>query len=85
MCSHACVEYLYTCERPGEYSRGDVDNDGYVTAVDATLVRGYVMNTTTLSDLQLSAADIDGNGIVNIADYVLVQKFVNQTNYFPPS
>lgn len=43
------------------------------------------MNTTTLSDLQLSAADIDGNGIVNIADYVLVQKFVNQTNYFPPS
>ena len=79
------VEYLYTCERPGEYSKGDVNNDGYVTAVDATLVKGYVMNTSELSSLQLQAADIDGNGIVNTADYVLVRKFVNQTNYFPPS
>lgn len=52
-----------------EYTVGDVDMDGAITAHDVAVVSRYIKEgDIDLSDKQLLLADYDGNGIVNEAD-----------------
>lgn len=48
--------------------KGDVNNDGRVSAIDSLSVLGYKVNKIDLSDEDLYYADFDGNGVVNSLD-----------------
>lgn len=51
-----------------EYTLGDVDGSGKITAADARIVLRNSASLEVLSDEQKAAADIDGNGNVTAAD-----------------
>ena len=55
---------------------GDVDGDGEVTVMDATLVQKYIVNLETLTDSQLKVADVNGDGEVSVLDATEIQKIV---------
>nr|WP_316622938.1 dockerin type I repeat-containing protein [uncultured Ruminococcus sp.] len=55
---------------------GDVDGDGDVTILDATLIRRYEVQLGTLSDQQQLAADVDGDGKVTILDATWIQRYL---------
>ncbi len=48
--------------------RGDVDGNGIVQAMDASLVLKYVVGLDTLTPTQLLAADVNGDGVVGAYD-----------------
>ena len=53
---------------------GDVDGDGEVTVMDATLVQKYIVNEATLTAEQIALADINGDGTVTVLDATAIQK-----------
>ena len=55
---------------------GDVDGDGRVSVVDATLLQRYVSGMIKLSDFALLAADVDGDDEVTILDASWIQRFI---------
>lgn len=55
---------------------GDVDGDGTVTVMDATLVQKYIVNLESLTDAQLKTADVNGDGQVTVVDATAIQKLV---------
>ena len=52
---------------------GDVNLDGVVNVLDATLIQRYLAELDDLIDKQLALADVSGDGNVNIADATLIQ------------
>ena len=50
--------------------KGDVDGDGTVTVMDATLVQKYIVNAAD----QIVLADINGDGTVTVLDATCIQK-----------
>ena len=52
---------------------GDVNLDGEVNVLDATLIQRYLAELDALNDRQLSLADVSGDNNVNIADATLIQ------------
>ncbi|MBQ2971184.1 MAG: dockerin type I repeat-containing protein [Ruminococcus sp.] len=61
---------------PEEYLLGDVDGDGKVSVVDATLVQRHVAKLTTLEATQLLAADTYKDGEITVVDATTIQRFV---------
>ena len=57
------------------YTLGDVDNDGYINAKDATLIQMHLVKFTILNEIQLNASDVDADNIVNIKDATYIQLF----------
>ena len=58
---------------------GDVDGDGSVTAVDATLLQRYGVHIGgDLDDDQLKAGDVNFDGKVNIIDVTLIQRYLTR-------
>lgn len=57
---------------------GDVNNDGIISVIDATLVQKYIVNLESLTDLQKKSAEVNGDGIINIQDATDIQKMVVQ-------
>ena len=55
---------------------GDVDGDGKVSVVDATLVQRHVAKLTTLDATQLLAADTYKDGEITVVDATTIQRFV---------
>ena len=55
---------------------GDVDGDGEVTVMDATLVQKYIASLETLTDSQLNVADVNGDGEISVLDATQIQKIV---------
>lgn len=56
--------------------KGDVDGDGVVTVMDATLVQKYIVKLSTLTDSQLKIADVNGDGEITVVDATDIQKIV---------
>ena len=54
---------------------GDVNDDGEINSMDATLILKYDAGTGTLTNDQLKAADVSGDGEVDSADATLILKF----------
>ena len=54
---------------------GDLNNDGNVDVLDATVVQKYAAGNATLTDEEKEAADVNNDGDVNILDSVDIQKF----------
>lgn len=57
---------------------GDVDGDGKVTIMDATLIQLHIAQLETLTDIQLKAADTDKNSNITIMDATQIQLLIAQ-------
>lgn len=55
---------------------GDVNGDGEITVVDATILQKYIVGQTTLDYETLNVADVNKDGAVTVVDATLIQKFV---------
>lgn len=55
---------------------GDVDGDGEITVIDATLVQKAVVNLTKLSTKQKICADANEDGIISVLDATDIQQIV---------
>ena len=56
--------------------RGDVDDDSYITIIDATVVQKSVSALLVLGEAQVLLADVSGNGIVDILDATFIQQYL---------
>lgn len=55
---------------------GDVNMDGVISILDATLVQKYLAELTTLTDEQVSYCDFDFDGRVSVMDSTGIQKYL---------
>ena len=55
---------------------GDVNGDGVVDLIDASLLARYVLGLADQSALDLSVADVDGNGEIDLIDVVSIMRMV---------
>ncbi len=60
---------------------GDVDKDGSVTVMDATLIQKAGINMVTLDAAQTTLADVNQDGRVSILDVTMVQKYLAEVDY----
>lgn len=56
---------------------GDVDLDGEVTIVDATMIQRYLVQMNDLDHIQQLLADTDGDGEVGISDATCIQRWLS--------
>ena len=68
---------------PPTYTLGDVNGDGAINTVDASMALQYYVDATEnpLDATQLLAADIDGNGVINTVDAsMILRHYVGSCN-----
>ena len=58
------------------YKLGDVNDDGYITAVDARMILRAVAGLIELSDAQKAAADVNNDGTTSATDARLILQYV---------
>lgn len=54
---------------------GDVNGDGYIDVLDATLVQKYSVDKASLNDEQIFVGDLNDDGNADILDATLIQKY----------
>ena len=57
---------------------GDVDLDGRISIVDATLIQKGLAKIKTLDETQTKAANVDGSDSLGINDATLIQKYLSK-------
>lgn len=63
---------------------GDVNLDGVVSTIDATVVQRYIAQTQEFIQEQIVAADVNGDGTVNSLDATYIQRYAaNMITSFP--
>ena len=55
---------------------GDVNSDGSVTVLDATMLQKYIAGLVSLGNEQLALADTNGDGSVTVLDATAIQKYL---------
>ena len=65
-------------EPSGNAVYGDVNGDGDITVVDATLVQKHVVQLETLSADKQILADVNGDNTISVVDATLIQKYIAQ-------
>lgn len=63
-------------EPSGNAVYGDVNGDGDITVVDATLVQKHVVQLETLSADKQILSDVNGDNTISVVDATLIQKYV---------
>lgn len=63
-------------EPSGNAVYGDVNGDGDITVIDATLVQKHVVQLETLSADKQILADVNGDNTISVVDATLIQKYV---------
>ena len=58
-----------------KYLVGDVNNDGNVSVIDATIIQRYVAKSESLSEKAELCADTDLNGEVTVTDATYIQRY----------
>ncbi len=58
------------------FAIGDVNSDGDISVVDATLVQKYIVGLENLKDLQKKSADVNDNNEISVVDATLIQKYI---------
>ena len=66
----------YTFDATKDYLLGDVNGDGKISVLDATLIQKYISGLVTFSDTQKAAADVNNDGSVSVIDATLIQKYI---------
>lgn len=74
--SDVAFNVTFNFEPNKETLLGDVNGDGEITVVDATILQKYIVGQTTLDDETLNVADVNKDGAVTVVDATLIQKFV---------
>lgn len=71
---------LKTVEDAGksDVTKGDIDGDGVVSALDALAALKAASEAITLTDAQKAAADVDGDGYVTALDALAILKAASQ-------
>lgn len=67
-----------TTEPSGNAVYGEVNGDGDITIVDATLVQKHVAQLETLSADKQILADVNGDNTISVVDATLIQKYIVQ-------
>lgn len=67
-----------TTEPSGNAVYGEVNGDGDITIVDATLVQKHVAQLETLSADKQILADVNGDNTISVVDATLIQKYIAQ-------
>lgn len=65
-------------EPSGNAVYGDVNGDGDITVVDATLVQKHVVQLETLSADKQILADVNEDNTISVVDATLIQKYIVQ-------
>lgn len=65
-------------EPSGNAVYGDLNGDGDITIVDATLVQKHVAQLETLSADKQILADVNGDNTISVVDATLIQKYIVQ-------
>ncbi len=60
---------------------GDVDKDGSVTVMDATLIQKAGLEMVALDEVETTLADVNQDGRVSILDVTMVQKYLAEVDY----
>lgn len=58
------------------FAIGDVNSDGDISVVDATLVQKYIVGLENLKDFQKKSADVNDNNEITVVDATLIQKYI---------
>ena len=67
----------HSSKAPGSsYEFGDVNRDGVIDIMDATLIQKKAVDKANFDNEQMILGDVNGDGEVDIIDATLVQKFV---------
>ena len=56
--------------------KGDVNNDGKITASDYVLIKNQIMGVISLDDKARKSADVNGDGKISASDYVMVKNYI---------
>lgn len=57
---------------------GDVDKDGKVSIMDATIIQRHIAQLTSISEERIVCADTDKDGKISIVDATMIQRFIAQ-------
>ena len=57
---------------------GDIDGDGSVTIMDATMIQRHIAQLATITDNRIVVADTDKDGNITIMDATVIQRFIAQ-------
>jgi len=60
----------------GEYTYGDIDNNGTVNAADFVLIKKYLLGIITSDEIYTPAADFNNDGTINILDLILFKSMM---------
>ena len=60
----------------GVATKGDMNSDGNVTAVDFMILKSHLLGSVSLDAAQTAAADFNGDGAVNIIDGAILCEFL---------
>lgn len=66
------------------YYLGDVNGDGTVDVIDATLLQRHLAYITIPSEYDIMHGDVDSNGIVSIIDVTFIGRYVAKTGVIYP-
>ena len=58
------------------FSFVDVNSDGDISVVDATLVQKYIVGLENLKDFQKKSADVNDDNEISVVDATLIQKYI---------
>lgn len=58
------------------FAIGDVNSDGDISVVDATLVQKYIVGLENLKDFQKKSADVNDDNEISVVDATLIQKYI---------
>ncbi|MBQ2971191.1 MAG: dockerin type I repeat-containing protein [Ruminococcus sp.] len=70
------LDCFVEAQQDAEFILGDVNGDGEVTVVDATIVQRYVAKSSELDDNAFACADVNGDGDVSVVDATVIQRHV---------
>lgn len=65
-------------EPSGNAVYGELNGDGDITVVDATLIQKHVVQLETLSADKQILADVNGDNTISVVDATLIQKYIVQ-------
>ncbi len=68
------MDYRYILDEL--FKLGDVDMNGEVEIIDATMIQRYDVNMIKLSDIALQLADVDSDSEVSILDCTWIQRYL---------
>lgn len=70
------IKAVTTNDEPQVTLLGDVNLDGQINVLDATLIQKHSIELVELTDVALANADYDQNGVINVTDATAIQKSI---------